>query len=57
MEALDCSTLFEAKTRSSKMLTEHRKAIRAELFDEERCVATISRQDAVERLNEAYESP
>jgi hypothetical protein len=51
MEALASRSLFEAKTQTSRILVERAHPIRAELFDEERCVATISPQEAIERLN------
>jgi hypothetical protein len=50
MEALASNTLYEAKTQSSRMLAERRRGVRAELFDDERCVATLSLGEAVERL-------
>jgi len=51
MEALASRSLFEAKTQTSRILVERRRLIRAELFDEDRRVATISPQEAIERLN------
>jgi hypothetical protein len=50
MEALASNTLYEAKTQSSRMLAERRRGVRTELFDDERCVATLSLGEAVERL-------
>ena len=50
MEVLPAPTLYEAKTQSSRMLTEHLRATRAEVFDETRCVAVLSREQAAERL-------
>jgi hypothetical protein len=51
MEALSSNTLYEAKTQSSRMLIERNRPIRAELFDGERCVATLSLSEAIERLS------
>jgi hypothetical protein len=51
MEALPSNTLYSAKTQSSRMLVERPRGVRAELFDEERCVATISPGEAAERLS------
>ncbi len=53
MEALASNTLYEAKTQSSRLLAERRRGVRAELFDGERCVATLSPGDAAERLSGA----
>jgi hypothetical protein len=53
MEALVSNTLYEAKTLSSRLLAERRRGVRAELFDGERCVATLSPGDAAERLSGA----
>jgi hypothetical protein len=50
MEALASSSLYEAKTQSSRMLFERTRPLRAELFDDERRVATISLGEAAERL-------
>ena len=50
MEALPSNTLYDAKTQSSRMLTERRRGVRAELFDDDRRVATISPGEAAERL-------
>lgn len=46
MEALACQSLSEAKARCRRMLNEHRAATRAELFDDDQRVATISRDEA-----------
>jgi hypothetical protein len=50
MEAIDSPTLYGAKTRLSQMLAEHARAVRAELFHDERKVASLSRDEATRRL-------
>jgi hypothetical protein len=51
MEALASLSLYEAKTQSSRLLYERMRPLRAELFDDERRVATISLGEAAERLS------
>lgn len=51
MEALAAQTLHDAKTQSSRMVTDRRRAVRAEVFDEHRCVAVISRNEALAQLH------
>jgi hypothetical protein len=51
MEPLASNSLYDAKTQSSRLLFERRRPLRAELFDDERQVATISLGDATERLS------
>jgi hypothetical protein len=50
MEALDSRSLFDAQTRSRRMLDEHAAAVRAELFEGDQRVAVISRGEMSEGL-------
>jgi hypothetical protein len=50
MEPLASNSLYDAKTQSSRLLFERRRPLRAELFDDEQRVATISLGEAAERL-------
>jgi hypothetical protein len=50
MEPLASNSLDDAKTQSSRLLFERRRPLRAELFDDEQRVATISLGEAAERL-------
>ncbi len=45
MEALACASLAEAQARCRRMLDDHGAATGAELFDEDRRVAVISRDE------------
>lgn len=46
MEAIDSPTLGEAKVQSSRMLGDHKRPLRAELFEGDQRVATISAEEA-----------
>ncbi len=42
MEALKSRDLSEARLHSEQLLAEHANALRAEVFDDDQCVAVIS---------------
>lgn len=48
MEALESDNLNEAKAYSGRLLAEHASGLRAELYDGDRRVAVISREEARE---------
>ena len=53
MEALACSSLSEAQARCRRMLSEHRAATRAELFDDDQRVAIVSLDEISEQQTQA----